>query len=387
MNCLEFKLPGVASDLTLPRVGELRIPLLFNESVTIKNNKIYIRMTASVATSIASVYGFTTFYEDAACTIRIGKTANIYNTYIYAIVDQEDELVIKDPSKITRFSEDQGGQGFITSIGVAQNTKSYVYTIFDLANLNFIDNLLVFNNASGITRGDLIHLNKHTNLEVFLIANKEENYQTTGDIATFNRFAPKLTSLGIYNSSISGSINNLTSQFPALRYFMFGNRKYYSDSEFGYINNTLISGDPHIFAPRATHPEFFGVYFNMPLLTISAINLTKNIVYVRCGIPSISFDLNNLSNSQRVFRFDKSASYTGGTTKRFTQLDSLIHVGGGITSNQIDDLLIAISSSTFLPAGSGVITIRGTRTSASDSAVLALTQAGKTVTVSPTATT
>lgn len=213
---------------------------------------------------------------------------------------------------------------------------------------------IAYQDLGTVKKGDLNHLNKHANLEVFIFANKEENYQVTGDISIFNRFSAKMTVIGIHNSSISVSITNLTSQFPLLQYLMFGDRKYYSESEYGYLNNTLISGDPHIFAPRATNVDFYSVYFNMPLLIISAINLTKNIVYVRCGTPTAPLDLVNLSNAQRVFRFDKPASYTGGTTKRFTQLDSLIHVGGGISSPQIDDLLIAISSSTFLPTGSGV---------------------------------
>ena len=349
-KCLVKKLNGSVDNNELLRIGEMRIKVESVESPTKDTQGFGVAFTKPTTVEIVGDGYFT----DKTLTENKGKSM-VVSSAQDVIVSQATTVAIRNKYKLLNLnvfilSGNPYGKNKVLNVedlkystSLSSLNLSNMQASGDIANLKNLVALtsLVLNNTQ--VSGDIANLKNLTNLTNLNISNTN----ISGDMSNLNSFTT-LTSLNLYGTQVKGDIANLKS-LTALTSLV--------------LNNTQVSGDIAniYFALRGTTKEFNVAYCN---------NLSGDLA----SLPNNILFLNSYKGNSK-FTWTKGSSRTN------------ILACANLHCTNIDDMLNDMANMTASFAGQDayykVISLVGTRTSASDAAVQTLQNKGYTVSITP----
>lgn len=336
MKCLVTKLTGAVSDNTLKKIGEMRVCVSKVETPSSTTQKFTVTFNKDAKVEIVG----NGYFTDSSLATNNGKSVSITNGEqkdLY-VSNGDFEIAITDKYSLTYLQIAKG---------------MYVKDIADFKYSNDLVRLFVNSQKSG---GDLSALEDKEQL-ITLYCN---NSSVTGDLSSLGK-CTKMQSLFIYNSSVTGDLSSL---------------KEMTNLEEIYALNTTLKGDlsslskmPNLNVLQAEN------------LVYGNINALTSNVLTKLHAGSLTGDLAKAS-SKLQFLSCSSSSFTWSSRDSSS---TIFGIEGSPTVTNIDKMLQDLASCQ-VPSGSlndweKVISIKGTRTSASDTAVSTLQSKGYTVSV------
>jgi hypothetical protein len=221
------------------------------------------------------------------------------------------------------------------------------------------------NRGSNTTSGNIISLSG-TSMSYYY--NSGSN-SVTGDIQYLPNTMRQFYSYG--NSTISGDIISLSAS--SIQVFQTG------------VNSTIVGDIKHLPSNLANF------VVNNGMITGSVSNLPASLqsFTIQTGSHSLSGDINFLPANTNLFSIRNNyqkLDYTGGRTWAPQMINVYIQAPStifGLTSSEVDNLLIDLNNTTWNPTGPRIELINnGPRTSTSDSAVFGLTSKGVVISIS-----
>lgn len=323
-NCLVTKLNGSVDNKELLKIGELRININKSSNPSGSNREITIGVRSSATLEIVGDGYFT----DKTLAQNNGKTKviNGNNNTIY---------VSNDVKKLSIISKHD-----IKSLALKGNISEM--QLIDLKYCKLINSLSI-NNSTLIT-GDIEILKEIPNFSDILA----EYSGISGDIASL-KDKINIVRLRVSNTLVGGDISNL-SKLTSLTSLSLGNI------------NVSVTGD---------------------LNSLSQMSKLKDATF---KIASITGDLASLPSSCRLISLIGNSGSVTWSNRPSTA--TILAIEGNVPLGSIDKMLqnqaqcqVGFTSSD--PTSYKSISVKGTRTSASDAAVSTLQQKGYTVSVTP----
>ena len=322
VKCLLTKLNGSTDNKELPKLGELRININKSSSPSGSNRSITIGVKSSATLEIVGDGYFT----DKTLTQNNGKTKviNGNDNTIYVSND------VKKLSIISKYD--------IKSLALTSNISEM--QLIDLKYCKLISGLF-------ITYSTLI----------------------TGDIEVLKEF-PDFSDILAEYSGISGDIVSLKDENKIVRLRM---------------SNTLVGGDISNLSKMVNLTSLSlgntGVSVTGDLSSLSKMSKLKDVIL---KIASITGDLASLPSSCRLISLISNSGSVTWSNRPSTA--TILAIEGNVPLGNIDEMLqnqaqcqVGFTSSDAAVYKS--ISVKGTRTSASDAAVTALQKKGYTVSV------
>ena len=374
-KCLTTKLNGSVDNSDLLKIGEMRINILPAPNPSKLTQGMDLIFTKPTQVSIIGDGYFT----DENLSANYGKTKTITSERFFVsngnyILSIADKYSLKLLSPLNRNV-------------VGDNIT--LYKSFDITDLKY-SNLLYWIDGASVT-GDISAFANSTAL-TFIGFN---NTSVTGDISAFaNNTA--LTTLYFSDTAVTGDIS------------AFANNTALTTL---YFSDTAVTGDISAFANN-TALTFIGFSDTAVTGDISAFANNTALTFINFNNTSVHGDISNLRNLQTPeIRIANVGNLTGDLAKlpakcyyiafgddasktviNWTNRDTSEYItawSGYAKVTNVDDMLIGMAKckahenvATF-PLWKKSISIVGTRTSASDSALATLQQKGYTVSITP----
>ena len=324
VKCLVTKLNGSTDNKELLKLGELRININKSSSPSGSNRSITIGVKSSATLEIVGDGYFT----DITLSQNNGKTKVINGNYNTIYVSND----VKKLSIISKYD--------IKSLSLIGNISEM--QLIDLKYCKLISGLFITN--STLITGDIEVLKEFPNFADIIA----EYSGISGDIVSL-KDKIDIVRLKMSNTLVGGDISNL-SKLVNLTSLSLGN------------TNVRVTGD---------------------LSSLSQMSKLKDATF---KIASITGDLASLPSSCRLISLiGNFASVTWGNRPSTA---TILAIEGNVPLGNIDEMLqnqaqcqVGFTSSDAAIYKS--ISVKGTRTSASDAAVTALQQKGYTVSVTP----
>lgn len=324
VKCLVTKLNGSIDNKELTKLGELRININKSSNPSGSNREITFRVNSSATLEIIGDGYFT----DKTLTQNNGKTKviNENNNTFYVSND------VKMLSIISKYD--------IKSLNLIGNISEM--QLIDLKYCKLISSLFITN--SSLITGDIEILNEFPNF-IDILA---EYSGISGDIASL-KDKINMVRLRMSNTLVGGDISNL-SKLVNLTSLSLGNI------------NVRVTGD---------------------LSSLSKMSKLKDATF---KIASVTGDLASLPSGCRLISLiGNSASVTWGNRPSTA---TILAIEGNVPLDNIDEMLQnqAQCKVGFVSSDAAIyksISVKGTRTSASDAAVSNLQQKGYTVSITP----
>lgn len=349
-KCLVTKLNGSVDNNELLRLGEMRIKVESVESPTKDTQGFGVSFAEPTTVEIVGDGYFT----DNTLTENKGKSMVVSSSQ-GVIVNQATTVAIRNKYKLTSLnvfipSGNPYGKNKVLNIDDLKYSTSLISlnlsetqvsgNIANLKNLVALRTLMLTKNK---VAGDIANLKSLTSLTALSLYNTHVN----GNIADLKNLVA-LTNLDIASTNISGDIANLKS-LTALTKLS--------------IAKSNISGDITniYFALRGTIKEFSVAYCNY-----------------------LSGDLASLPNNILFFNSEKGNSkftWTKGSSR--TNILACVNLHCTNIDDMLNDMANMTASFAGQPSYYNIISLVGTRTSASDAAVQTLQSKGYTVYVTP----
>ena len=397
-KCLVTKLNGAVDNSNLLKIGEFRIKIISAPNPSKLTQGMELQFTEPTEVSIVGDGYFT----DENLSANYGKVKTITNERFF-ISNGNYELSIKNKYKVSLISAinrnvSGNNTGAYKSINIDGLKYSNSLTWIDLgtaegdisafknalslvfiglSNTNVTGDISAFTNNTALTTlyfsnnnvtGDISAFTNNTALTALYFSNTN----VTGDISAFTNNTA-LTTLQLSNTNVTGDISAFTNN-TALTYFQ--------------LNNTNVTGDISAFTNNTA----------LKFLQLSNTNVTGDISAFRnCPLEEIRVDnVGNLTGD--IARLPAKCYYialgndASKTVLNWTRRDTseyIVAFSGIAKVTNVDDMLIGMSKCTAhpnittFPTWKKLISIVGTRTSASDSALATLQQKGYTVSVTP----
>lgn len=355
-KCFITKLPSSVDNDNLPVLGQLRINWLKQSNLT-NNGARYISFITNdkITVKVSGAH-----FTDSTLTSNLGNTKTITAADnlvgMYVSNDADAVLTIDNKYSLRSISN-------IKSAGDEGLTRSLS---FDLEDIKYCTNLTTMSLYNTQVTGDISALSNLTNLQNLIL----DNAQVSGDISAIS----KLTNINVLlldNDHISGDISAISN---------FTNAKFIS------LPNTQVSGD------------------------ISAVSQLTALTTLGLSNTQVSGDIDslvNLTKLKKLFEL-KNLSLTGDMSKIPAGVNFISQQGRKVSTNftwtangrqnatllamedvpfdttSMDNMLIDQATCTFRGTDSQpytkIISVSGTRTSASDAAVTAIQNKGVTIT-------
>jgi hypothetical protein len=351
-KCLVTKLNGAVDNSNLLKIGELRIKIVSAPNPSKLTQGMDLQFTEPTEVSIVGDGYFT----DENLSANYGKVKTITNERFF-ISNGNYELSIKNKYKVSLISginRNVSGvnDGKYKSINIDGLKYSNSLTWMDIATAegnisafkNAISLLYVALNNTNVT-GDISAFANNTQLSTLHL----DNIKITGNISAFANNT-QLSTLNLNNTNVTGDIS------------AFENMTKLAILE---INNTSVHGDIGVFRNCLLKEIRIA---NVGNLTGDFAKLPAKCYYIALGNDASKTVLNWTSR---------------GTSEYITAWSGRAKV------TNVDDMLIGMAKCTAhpdittFPTWKKTISIVGTRTSASDSALATLQQKGYTVSVTP----
>ena len=328
-KCLVTKLNGAVDNSNLLKIGEFRIKIISAPNPSKLTQGMELQFTEPTEVSIVGDGYFT----DENLSANYGKVKTITNERFF-ISNGNYELSIKNKYKVSLISA-------INRNVSGNNTGAY-------KSIN-IDGLKYSNSLTwidlGTAEGDISAFKNALSLVFIGLANTN----VTGDIRAFTNNTA-LTTLYFSNNNVTGDISAFTNN-TALKFLQ--------------LSNTNVTGD-------------ISAFRNCPLEEIRVDN-----------VGNLTGDIARLPAKCYYIALGNDASKTVLNWTRRDTSEYIVAFSGIAKVTNVDDMLIGMSKCTAhpnittFPTWKKLISIVGTRTSASDSALATLQQKGYTVSVTP----
>ena len=330
-KCLVTKLNGVCTNDRLLKVGEFRLKV---SKVPSPNNKTQGLMLESSAPIKLNIIG-DGYFTDSTLSNNLGKEIDVTGAQNVFFSNGDYDISILNKYKICRIQTGANGVQFVES---DQQNKS-----FDIDGLKFSKDMITIDTNSKGVSGNLSSLESLTKLDRINIYGSS----IYGDISALRNLTA-LTSLDIRNTNLSGDISalrNLTALTNSLN-----------------LSGLNIIGD------------------------VSALKGMSKIKELYLQNMSIGGDLSQLPDNANFVSL-KNYKGTGFTWSSRPSSAKIIAIEGNPIILNLDKMLQDLANCAVgFDSTSGqwikTISVRGSRTSASDSAVSTLQSKGYTVNIS-----
>lgn len=390
MKCLVTKLNGVVNNSELLKLGELRIDVLQEASLTGSTSNLVLQASKEIPIEIIG----NGFFTDEGLTINKGKKLSInpnIPTAIY-LSNGNYSIAIYDKYNLTSISVNKHG------------------VKFDLSILKYLTNLQTINLSGTQITGDIQSLQNLTNLQTLRV----NSTQVVGDIQSLKSLS-LLSTLECFHTKIAGNISSL---------------QYLTNLQIANLSSTQIMGDisnlQNLVNITFLRMDSLAVTGNISMLN----KLTGLETFMCNGSKEVTGNFSSLQNLPKLKTCDLSNTKITGNTSSFnslSKLEKLWLAGIDLTGNDVatlPDSLKYLQSNSNLSWSTRrssakiigiegnprfttvdkmlqdqaqcqigynpddapyikLISVVGTRTSASDTAVQTLQSKGYTVTVTP----
>ena len=374
-KCLVTKLNGAVDNSNLLKIGEFRIKIISAPNPSKLTQGMELQFTEPTEVSIVGDGYFT----DENLSANYGKVKTITNERFF-ISNGNYELSIKNKYKVSLISAinrsvSGNNNGAYKSINIDRLKYSNSLTWIDMSTVEgdisaFKNALsLVFIGLSGTNvTGDISAFTNNTALRNIFF----ENTNITGDISAFTNNTA-LTILRLNGTNVTGDISAFTNNTALTALNLSGTNVTGDISAFTNntaltdlsLNNTNVTGD-------------ISAFRNCPLKEIRVDN-----------VGNLTGDIARLPAKCYYIALGDDASKTVLNWTRRDTSEYIVAFSGIAKVTNVDDMLIGMSKCTAhpnittFPTWKKLISIVGTRTSASDSALATLQQKGYTVSVTP----
>ena len=354
-KCFITKLPSSVDNDNLPVLGQLRINWLKQNDLA-DNDARYIQLATndSITVKVSGAH-----FTDSTLTSNLGNTKTITSTNnsvsLYISNDVDAILTIDNKYSLTVLN-------FINSR--KHNLKRAVY--FDIKDIKYLTNIKYLLLSNTQVSGDISAVSNLINLTNFSLSNT----QVSGDISAVSNLT-NLHYFDISNTQVNGDISAV-SNLTNLNYFD--------------ISNTQVNGDinaiSQLTALTVLNLDYTQVNGNIDSLA----NLTKLTDYISLKGLSLTGDMSKISAGANFISMQARKITTNFTwTANGRQNATLLAMQGSIPfdTTSMDNMLIAQATCTFKPSNGPwmrIISVNGTRTSASDAAVTTIQSKGVTIT-------
>ncbi|MDY5335538.1 MAG: hypothetical protein SPG97_02145 [Bacilli bacterium] len=348
-KCFITKLPSSVDNDNLPVLGQLRINWLKNSNLTNNNNRaVNLGTTDSIT---VKVYG--AHFTDSTLTNNLGDTKTITNgdglVTVYVSNDADAVLTIDNKYSLTTLDFNNAKSVYFDiedikyctnfiKLGLPNSSVTgYISAVSNLTKLVHMDL-----SGSSVT-GDISALSKLTNITLIYLSNSK----VSGDISVLSKLT-KLYQLKISYTSIGGDISALSKL---------------TNITILEMNETKVSGAVDSLA--------------------GLINCTGDMMLTG---TALSGDMSKIPDKVRFITMSRrkiSTNFTWTTNGR--QNATLLAMEGSIPFDtaSMDNMLIDQATCTVSPNATDswqkIISVNGTRTSASDAAVTAIQNKGITI--------
>ena len=374
-KCLVTKLNGAVDNSDLLKIGEFRINVTSAPDPSKLTQGMDLHFTEPTEVSIVGDGYFT----DENLSANYGKVKTITNERFF-ISNGNYELSIKNKYKVSLIS------------GINRNVSGN--TIGNYKSIN-IDGLKYSNSLTwidmGRAEGDISAFTNNTALTTLYLGNTN----VTGDISAFTNNTA-LTTLHLDNTKITGDISAFINN-TALTAIRLTGKNITGDIS-AFTNNTALTT---IVLSGTNVNGDISAFENMTKLAILEINNTSTHgdigAFRNCPLKEIRIaNVGNLTGD--IAKLPAKCYYialgddASKTVLNWTSRDTseyIIAFSGRAKVTNVDDMLIGMAKCTAhpdittFPTWKKIISIVGTRTSASDSALATLQQKGYTVSVTP----
>lgn len=355
-KCFITKLPSSVDNDNLPVLGQLRINWLKQSDLTDNDARaIGLATNDSIVVKVSGAH-----LTDSTLASNLGNTKTITSAdglvWLYVSNDADAILTIDNKYSLTNLIFVRPTKEALKrSVEFDINDIRYctALTGLNLMNTNVSGDISTLSNLTNLTglylsytnvSGDISVVSKLTNLTVLNLLTTN----VSGDISVLsNRIA--LTHLNLANTNVSGDIS-VVSQLTALTNLALSNTNVSGKID-SLANLTKLSG----------------------LNDLKGLSLTGDMSKIPAGVNFISL------NNRKV---NTNFTWTAGGRQNATLLAMEENVPFDTTS--MDNMLIDQATCTFKPNAAQrwtkIISVNGTRTSASDAAVAAIQNMGVTIT-------
>ena len=401
-KCFITKLPSSVDNDNLPVLGQLRINWLKQNDLT-DNDQRYIEL---VATDSITVKVSGAHFTDSTLSSNLGNTKTIKaaDGYVGLYVSNDANAVLTIDNKYSL-----SVLNFIK--GSKRNLKKEVY--FDIDDIEYCTNLERLILSGTKVNGDISAINKLTSLTILGLSNT----QVRGDIGSLSKFT-KLSDLRLEGTQVSGDISALSNLTNISYLFLAGNNKImgnintvsnFTNIRYLDLTKTQVSGDISAVS-NLTNIELLSLTNTKVSGDISALSNLTNISYLSLQYTQVSGSVNSLANLTKLNDLSglMGCSLTGDISRIPANVRYIALLGDKINTNftwtangrknatllamyysipfdttSMDNMLIDQATCTVAssaPSSQKVISVRGTRTAASDAAVAAIQNKGITIT-------
>lgn len=374
-KCLITKLNGIADNNSLLRIGEMSIKISRVSSPNIRTQSFNFKFAKETKLEIIGDGYFT----DASLSPNKGKTLVIpagSKTDVY-VSNGDFELRILDKYNLKTISFVANGQ-----IYQKDDVTNKTMDIGSLAYSTLLDEISLSNTN---VYGDIAALKKLSKVILFEFSNTK----VYGDIANVKE-CNLIRSLRLSNTQVSGNISVLRN-LTELNTFTIANTQVSGDIAVmsgltkltSYdVTNTSIWGDISSIQNLSKLSSVNFMYTGVTGSVSSLKNLTLlKDCYLYAGSFSGDLALLPASCSYISFRYDKGSNLTWSSR---SSSSAILSIDGTAKLDNVDKML-QDQANCQVPNSmvQKVISVVGTRTSASDAAVASLQQKGYTVSIAP----
>ena len=424
-KCFITKLPSSVDNDNLPVLGQLRINWLKQSKLTDNDARaIALRTNDSITVNVSGAH-----FTDSTLTSNLGNTKTITVAdgvvWLYVSNDADAVLTIDNKYSLAALTFIRPGKD-----GLARSAY------FDIENIKYCTNMATLGLTNTQVSGDISALSNLTNLTYIGLASTQvngdisalskltmlyavdlSNNQVSGDINALSNLV-NLTNIIMVNTQVSGDINAL-SKLTALTNIGFNRTQVSGDisalsnlTNLNVINflSTQVSGDISALS-KLTNIITLNLSNTQVSGDISVINRFANIKYITLVNTQVSGNIDSLASVTTLADFGglEGTSLVGDMSKVPINVKYISQLNRKVTTNftwtangrknatllamngnvpfdttSMDNMLVDQATCTFRPNAAEqwtkIISVSGTRTSASDAAVTAIQNMGVTIT-------
>ena len=355
-KCFITKLPSSVDNDNLPVLGQLRINWLKQSNLT-NNNDRYVELATndSITVKVSGAH-----FTDSTLTSNLGNiktiTAADGNVSLYISNDVDAILTIDNKYSLTKlnFTKD-----------TLRNNVRLLY--FDINDIKYCTALTYLGLSDTQVTGNIDAVSNLINLK-WLNTN---NTKINGNISAVSNLV-NLNYLKLSSTQVTGDINAV-SNLTVLTYLG--------------LNNTQISGDISAVSNLTNLSELYIMNTQVSGDIASLSKLTKLTGVLQLQLLSITGDMSKLpANINCIYNQNRPINTNFTWTAKGRQNATLLAMQDNIPFDTVsmDNMFIDQATCTYKPIESNpltkIISVKGTRTSASDAAVAAIQNMGVTIT-------
>ena len=377
-KCLVTKLNGSCNNTELLKIGEFKIKFNKVSNPTKNNRSLNIGVNKECKVDLIGDGYFT----DSNLTANKGKSLVLSpssDNYIY-ISNNDVYISIEDKYCITKLIAQDSSLPWLVS-----GDKSHIS--FDIANLKYLTALTYIGLSSTLVTGDISALSNLTALNNINLSSTS----VTGDISALSNLTA-LNSIGLSSTLVTGDISAL-SNLTALNNI--------------YLEKTSVTGDISALSNLTALNNIYLRYLNLKGNVSSLNKLSKlqnllvqgsvsfdadtlgtlqNLSNVELWRGSVTGDISKLPNAFSYLMANNSTLLNPVWTKRSPDANIIAMPFVIISMENVDAMLqneAECMNVTNKNGNTAIISVKGTRTEASDSAVQTLQNYGYTVKITP----